>query len=230
MSYRERPTGVPGVVLWQDEAGAAQRRRILPDGCVDLVFDGTRLVVAGPDTTARHHLAPAGTAYTALRCAAGTGPALLGVSAAGLTDRAPDLAELWSAGPARRLAEQVAAGPDEALVRWARTRRAEVAPDPLGPRVLALAGAGLTVAEMSDRLGVGQRRLHRRCLDLVGYGPRRLGRVLRLGRALDLAEAGTGLAAAAAACGYVDQQHLAREARSLAGAPPTVLLRERSGR
>ena len=57
-----------------------------------------------------------------------------------------------------------------------------------------------------------------------GGGPRHLGRVLRLGRALERARAGVPLALVAATTGYADQAHLSRECRDLAGTSPTRLL------
>ena len=224
MSYSEAATGVPGVVLWTKTAGGDGR--ILPDGCVDLLWDGARLTVAGPDTRARWHRSPPGTAYAALRMSAGTGPALLGVPADVLRDRAPSLDELWPDGDVRRLADQVATDGTAALLRWATARRARTQPDPLGARVLALAEAGTPVAVTADLLGLSARQLHRRCLPVFGYGPRHLSRVLRLGRAL--ATPGS-LAEVAHACGYADQAHLSREVRDLTGTTPSLLRRELAG-
>ena len=225
MIYRERATGLPGTVLWQQDAGAAPEPvRILPDGCLDLIWDGSRLLVAGPDTAARWHTGPAGASYAALRFSGGTGPALLGVPADALRDRSPALDELWPAALARRLAEQVAADPAGALQAWAAGRLAAREVDLLGPRVLALARTGAPVAVMAERLGLSPRQLHRRCLPVFGYGPRLLSRVLRLHRALDAARSGSPLARVAADCGYVDQGHLSREVRALAGTTPTALL------
>jgi transcriptional regulator GlxA family with amidase domain len=85
------------------------------------------------------------------------------------------------------------------------------------------------VAAMADRVGLSERQLHRRCLELFGYGPRRLSRIVRLGRTLDAARAGVPLAQVAAAGGYVDQPHLAREVRALTGSTPAKLVREREG-
>ena len=89
-----------------------------------------------------------------------------------------------------------------------------------------MAAAGTPVAEMARRTGLSARQLHRRCLPLFGYGPRRLARVLRLGRALEAARQGTSLAQVAANCGYADQAHLSREVRALAGMTPAALLQE----
>ena len=100
-------------MLWGRTVGPAPKPlRILPDGCMDLLWDGRRLFVAGPDLTARWHQSGAGTSYVALRFSGGTGPALLGVPADEVLDQAPDLGELWPAGEARAGASlaQVAVG------------------------------------------------------------------------------------------------------------------------
>ncbi len=230
MSYRERPAAVPGAVLWERVPGPVPGPlRILPDGCLDLLWDGSRLFVAGPDTTARWHHGDPRARYVALRFSGGAGPALLGVPADELRDRTPGLDELWPAAAARVLAEQVAADPVAALEAWAAGRGRTRPPDPLGRRVFGMAAAGTPVAQMAERIGLSARQLHRRCLPLFGYGPRRLARVLRLGRALEAARAGTPLAQVAAGCGYADQAHLSREVRALAGLTPAGLLRELAG-
>ncbi|MFE3285367.1 helix-turn-helix domain-containing protein, partial [Streptomyces sp. NPDC059233] len=54
-------------------------------------------------------------------------------------------------------------------------------------------------------------------LDAFGYGPRTVGRILRLRRALALARSGTAYAEIAHTTGYADQAHLAREVRAPAG-------------
>lgn len=230
MTYRERPTIVPGAVLWQRAVGPApELTRILPDGCMDLIWDGHRLFVAGPDATARQHQSRAGMSYVALRFSGGAGPALLDVPADEVRDRTPGLDELWPSGQARRLAERVAEDPVRALEAWAVDRAASCAVDPVGPRVLTMAAAGTSVAAMAGRLGLSARQLHRRCLPVFGYGPLRLARVLRLRRAVDESRTGVPLAHVAAGCGYADQAHLSREMRALAGTTPTGLLLELGG-
>jgi AraC-like DNA-binding protein len=226
MTYRERSAGPAGVVLWERPGTPApQRSRILPDGCMDLVWDGRELIVAGPDTAARWYDSPAGRDYAGLRFHGGRGPLALGVPAARLRDQYVPLADVWPATDARRLAERAAADPAGALTAWAAAALArQPAPDPFGPRVLAMARAAVPAARMAERLGLSPRQLHRLCLPAFGYGPRLLARILRLGQALDAARSGLPLADVAAACGYADQAHLSREARALAGAPPGALL------
>ena len=75
MAYRERAAGVPGVELWErTTAPAATRSRILPDGCLDLIWDGRELLVAGPDSAARWHDSPAGTTTPGCGSIAASGP------------------------------------------------------------------------------------------------------------------------------------------------------------
>jgi AraC-like DNA-binding protein len=222
--YRERPAGVEGVVLWRREARTGDVTRILPDACLDLIWVGSALVVAGPDLRARLHEESAPTAFVALRFSAGIGPALLGVPAADLRDTSPRLDELWPAAAARELAERVAADPVAALEGWLLSAVADHEPDPLGARILALASAGASVTATADAVGLGVRRLHRRSLALFGYGPQHLVRVKRLERALARARRGTPLARVAAEAGYADQAHFARDVRDLAGTTASELL------
>ncbi|MEU9509966.1 helix-turn-helix domain-containing protein [Micromonospora sp. NPDC048170] len=225
--YRERPAGFARAVLWTSTttAGAAPTR-VLPDGCVDLLWSSrSGLVVAGPDRTA--HLAGGGPAerWVGLRLPPGTGPAVLGVPAVELRDRRVPLADLWGDRDAARLAALAEANPVAALTEIAvRRLRAAGGPDPLGARVAAALAGGATVAATAAEAGLAPRALHRRCRHLFGYGPKTLARILRMGRALALARAGTPLAEVAAHCGYADQAHLTRDVRDLAGVPPTALL------
>jgi AraC-like DNA-binding protein len=83
------------------------------------------------------------------------------------------------------------------------------------------------VADVADALGYSPRQLHRRLLPVFGYGPQHLSRVLRLVRAVADADTGTRWSDVAQRAGFVDQAHLVREVRALAGVTPTELRRER---
>ena len=221
-----------GIALWERTVVPGPgpvRTRILPDGCLDLIWDGSELVVAGPDSAARWHRSPAGAAYTGLRFHLGTGPAALRIPASEVADQCPRLADVWPAAAARALTERVAEDPAGALTRWAADAADGGRLDPLGPQVHAMARRGAPVTQMADRLGLSERQLRRRCLPVFGYGPRRLGRILRMTRALEQARSGLPLAEVAATCGYADQAHLSRELLALGGATPTLLLAELTG-
>ena len=54
VKYQERATPVVGAVLWQRKLDSAPvSTPIMPDGCMDLLWDGNCLFAAGPDTAAR---------------------------------------------------------------------------------------------------------------------------------------------------------------------------------
>lgn len=222
-SYAERRVA-PLAVLWRRTVGnAAERARILPDGCLDLIWTGDGLVVAGPDAEARWHDSPAGAQYVGLRLFGGLGAAAVGGSAAELLGRSVPVGAVLPAREARTLIDHAADEPGRALRDWAASRTDRL--DATGPRVLSMARAGLGVAAMADELGCSARQLHRRCLPLFGYGPQRLGRIVRMQAALVRLTSGIAPAEVAASCGYADQPHLTREVRALTGATPAVLAR-----
>ncbi|RPK56299.1 Helix-turn-helix domain protein [Streptomyces sp. ADI96-02] len=218
--YEERPSRFDGAVVWTWTPSARPARTVLPDGCMDLIWTGGRIVVAGPDTRA-FRVAPSDRGPSAaIRFAPGTAPALLGVPAHELRDDRVELAALWPGGLVRRLTERIdrAADPAAALERLALDRAAETAPpDPLTAAVADGLRRGRTVGQTAAQVGLGPRQLHRRSLAAFGYGPKTLARVLRLQRALALVRSGLPYAEAAAVAGCADQAHLAREMRDLAG-------------
>jgi AraC-like DNA-binding protein len=219
--YSERPSRLPYATAWRAEAPPGGRAtRILPDGCLDLIWAAGRVFVAGPDTATEVATSPAGTRTFGLRFAVGTGPGVLGVPADEFTDREVPLADVWRPADVRRIAE--AADPLRALEevagrRWQAPDRAMVA-------VAAQARAGRPVDAIAESCGLSSRQLLRRCTTTFGYGPKLLTRVLRLQRALGLARGGMPFAEVSATAGYADQAHLARDVRALAGVPLRTLL------
>jgi AraC-like DNA-binding protein len=222
--YRERRARLPGAVLWtRTTDGSAYR--ILPDGCMDLLWIEGELVVAGPDTRAYIGASEPGTRHAAIRFAPGTAPGFLGVPAREILDTRVPLAELWSAGRARRLADRVSTAANPALaLEEAAVSLFDESPDGLAGQVLTGVRQGVHVPALADSIGLSERQLHRRCLDAFGYGPKMLARVLRMNAALDRARAGLALAEVAIQTGYSDQAHFTREIKALTGVPPRVLL------
>ncbi|GIJ12770.1 helix-turn-helix domain-containing protein [Micromonospora andamanensis] len=220
--YEDWSSTLPYVVAWRSATppGAGQKR-ILPDGCLDIIWRDGTVFIAGPDTTAQVEGASPGSRYAALRFGAGTGPGVLGVPAYELVDRRVPLDAVWPAAVVRAIAEAddpVAALTAAVSRRWQGVDRVMV----------ALAGgaqAGLSVGSVAVRCGLSSRQLQRRCNTAFGYGPKTLQRILRLQRALTLARSGRSFAAVAIDAGYADQAHLAREVRAMAGVPLSALLR-----
>jgi AraC-like DNA-binding protein len=222
MAYDER-TVAPGIEVWRS-TGRTAPYRILPDGCMDLILADGRLLVAGPDTSARvHRRAEPGTA-TGVRLHAGRGPALLGLPADELRDHTVRLEDVWGDRRARVLTEQVSERPVPALTTWACAARTV---DPFGERVHALLDRGTPVGDVADAVGYSARQLHRRLLPVFGYGPQHLRRVLRLMRAVAAADTGSRWSDVAQRAGFTDQAHLVREVRALTGVTPSELRRER---
>jgi AraC-like DNA-binding protein len=202
---------------------------VLPDGCLDLMWIGGELVVAGPDSVAAPSELTAGLEIAAVRFRPGAAPAVLGLPASELRDRRVPLAELWRG--AGRLERRVSGATDRVAVLEDAVRRRLAEAPPVDPVAAAVAGrlargpAG--IAGLADRAGLSERQLHRRCVAAFGYGAKTLDRVLRLQRFLALGRdrPGTGLAGLAADAGYADQAHLSRDCRTLAAATPATLLR-----
>jgi AraC-like DNA-binding protein len=224
VAYREfaPPPPVRGVVEcgWLaalDDGEAPHVQSVLPDGCMDLIWNGTEVLVAGPDTAAHPAARGHGEQVVGLRFAPGTLAGLLGLPAAALRDRRVPLAELRPG--LARAAPRGAPGAFLVETALALPGRTDHAAGQLAARIRA--GAG--VAATADAMGWTTRTLHRRCLDAFGYGPAVLRRVLRFRRAADLLCAGVAPAEVAAVAGYADQPHLSREVRALAGVSPRQL-------
>jgi len=210
-------------------------RRIVPDGCIDVVWRADAgLLVEGPATEAMVVDLLPGSLVVGLRFRPGMAPSLLGVAADELRDRSVPLGDVWgSAGRAvtRELEDLPRRVALEVIQRvFLRRLDAAVGPDEtVSAAVDRLRREPTTgVRELSTGLGVSSRQLLRRFSDRVGYGPRTFGRVARFQRFLSTAEQlrndDRSLADLALQTGYADQAHLSRECRDLGGLPPLRLL------
>ncbi|MEV7388352.1 helix-turn-helix domain-containing protein [Streptomyces sp. NPDC091215] len=220
--YTERASRLDGAVVWENTVAGAGR--VLPDGCMDLLWHEGRLLVAGPDTRAYVTEGVPGV-WVGLRFYPGTAPAFLGVPAHELLDQRVELIDLWPASVVRRLCARVDRADDPAAALEGIALERAMPPDPLLSRLVEALDEGRSVSATAVELGLGTRQLHRRSLSSFGYGPKTLARVLRMQRALSLARAGVPLAETAVRAGYADQPHLSRDVRELAGVPLTGLLR-----
>jgi AraC-like DNA-binding protein len=136
---------------------------------------------------------------------------------------------------------------DEILLRRAGSAGAARSPAPevaWAWRQLLASGGTVRIADLAAGTGWSDRHLTGRFRTEIGLTPKAAARVIRFDRARHLmirhaqsisgaapaparsARDGYRLADLAAACGYFDQAHLAREFRSLAGCPPSQWLAE----
>ena len=234
MSYREHappPALAPWLACtWERRSSGTRPVRVLPDGCVDVVWiAGAGTQIVGANTTAFLVALPGGTRVVGARLLPGAAPALLGIAGEAVRDVRAPIEDVWGED-GRRLAAVLNQRPEplEGLRAALLNRGMHAArPDPLvRETVLRLASPDATVAGVADQLGLSERQLRRSVVAAVGYGPKRLARVLRLWRALDAARAGAELARAALEAGYSDQAHFANDCRSLAGVSASIVLAE----
>lgn len=222
--------------------------RVLPDGCVDVIVHadcGTAEIVGAMTHAIEVPDGPA--ELVAVRFKPGTAAALTGCALSELTDRDAELAGL---GIADRLVDQVcsagATAPGSpplaarlpvsalaharvgALVDWLRRRLADAAPpDRRIVHATARLAAGARVEAVAAELAVSRQYLARAFARDVGVTPKQLARIARMQRAAAALANHGDPARIAAALGYVDQSHLSRDLRELAGATPATVARER---
>jgi AraC-like DNA-binding protein len=228
MAYREHPA--PAALApwldctWESTAGRAATR-VIPDGSIDIVWiEGRGAQIAGANTTAFLVELEPGTPSLGLRFRPGAAGAILGIAAEQVLDAHVPLADVLGQGGAALAESLDGPGDRQALLhRYLAERAARApAPDPLVAALLPRLGVPLPA--LAGELGVSERQLRRRVTRAVGYGPKRLARVLRLQAALAAARGGSGLARAAYEAGFADQAHFTNECSELAGLPPAALL------
>jgi len=225
--YRERPSRVPGGFVWCARPTGGERR-VLPDGCMDLLWDGCRVEIAGADTRAQV-LDPTDVPSwrVGLRFAPGFAPRVLGIPADELTDQRVPLDAVWTPDRVREVTDLVAASadPGAALESVALRNCAPSDEDTeLIERVVAMARSGSNSTTIASHVGLSTRQLQRRSRVAFGYGAKTLHRVLRLQQALAFIRRGDRAVDSAMRVGYADQAHLSREVRDMAGVSVTQLL------
>lgn len=217
---------------------SAVRHRVLPDGCMDVIFDAVG--ASGPSVvgtmTRPLEVRRDGVVDTlGIRFRPGGLPRFVPLLARELLDGAVALDAVL--GPRHRLRGLgdllTAASPshrasllDAALVRCLGDG---LAGDGLAARAAALLESAPDVAQVCRRLGVSRRTLERRFDEAVGVSPAVLRRILRFRAAADLTltRPDLPLAAVAARTGFADQPHMTREVVAWAGRPPGLLRLER---
>lgn len=226
------------VCFWHRTGGApASPNPILPDGCIDIIWAGEASpIVAGPMTMPLRSIINSGAEIIGVRFRPGVAPALLGVNAQELLNQHIPLGDIWSRSnllPWRDATDRIHfAAKLEAIVAVITHRLGIVEqPDDFvtdAARWIADHPSG-NLDDLVRLSGLSERHVRRRFDEAIGYGPKKLQRILRMQRLLWLAEQGQsaqlGLADLAFAAGYADQPHMTREVAVLSGASPGNLLR-----
>lgn len=219
---------------WRQHTHSARTLRIVPDRCMDLLWNGRELLVAGSDSRfVDHHLAPSTT--VGLRFRSGALPVLLDLTAEALRDQRIPLAHFWGDRASRLVDALVGADAGKELGLLERALhehpRATARPDRLIAALTTLLAdvqePEPRIARVAHTLGLSERQLLRRTQRAIGYGPKLLARILRLEaaqRALHHTPE-RSLAALAQELGYADQAHLSHDAAELFGTTPTRMRR-----
>lgn len=224
-SYRARRAPRTGALLWRVESDPGDMR-ILPDGVMDLMWSNGQFLFAGADTTAMISTSHVASVTWGLRLAPGSAHSLLGLPMRELADERFDLNELITVPTAvvdTSHTDPAAALEQLFLMLWNQTTP-ERATLRLAESLDEAARAGLSVSDIADQHGFSQRTLRRVSDRMFGYGPKTLTSIHRFQYALHLVRSGTSLGEAATMAGYVDQSHLNRDARRLAGLSPGELV------
>lgn len=225
MSYRERRSAVERGVVWSTTPEPTGGR-VLPDGCMDLLWLDDDLVIAGPDTRAYVSQPAEPRAVTGIRLSGGVGATAFGVPAHEVRNQRIPVADVWGMHTARALRRQIESAADTGreLERIVGARLETGSADGLMGIVEAMAQQGRSAPSIAATVGLSERQLRRRTHAAFGYGVKTLARIHRFQAALALTRAGVPAADAAVRTGYADQPHLARDVRALAGTRLSALL------
>jgi AraC-like DNA-binding protein len=212
--------------VWVNDALREKPQRVVPDGCVDLVwFDEDGLMVVGADTGPRH-VDPVGSAVSGIRLRPGSAGAVLGIPASEVCDLQVEASAVWGSHGARLAELLTTADPSRRLgVLSDAVSRRGASSDPLvAAAARRLSRPSARVTDVAADLGLSERQLRRRTMLAVGYGPKTLARVARLRRLVALD--GHDLAVRAVLAGYASQAHMSEEVRRLTGTTPVRFLKD----
>ncbi|MBZ2187071.1 MAG: helix-turn-helix domain-containing protein [Bryobacter sp.] len=209
----------------------APGQRILPDGCVDIVFSTRKsnpvgLNVVGLMTRPLTRNFEATEEFFGVRFRPGAASAFI-PDAPGLTDRIEPLESFWGS-TARTLRDRLAnaSAPQQMAEMFESLANPRWSMDGISLAVTHLATPGAPPSRLSDMAGQSERSFRRGCLARVGVPPKLLARILRFRNASDrIRQSSAGRAQPnwaefAAACGYYDQSHMIREFHEFAGCTP----------
>jgi AraC-like DNA-binding protein len=221
--------------------------RVLPDGCIDILFsvhrgeraDTSRLRVIG--TMTRHlEVSRRGVPLiVGVRFKPAGAVPFLGCPAAEITDSSLPLEDLWGRSARRlhcRLQEANSISARVEILEQALLARLTGVEARCVDRVMmeavkriSDARGQLAVTELARDFGVSARQLRRRFDATVGVGPKRLSRIVRFQNLLETVLTGDELgegawASLALEAGYYDQAHLIGDFRRWTGLSPRKYL------
>lgn len=209
-------------------------QRVLPDGCIDIIFDLTRpgrgaAEFVGTMTRPLMFDSSGGSHMVAVRFRPGAAVPFLGFDVHEITDRQVEMSTHWqgTVDLADQLREQINT---RRQVRWlesALLKRLVDVPE-LDRRVqgaVELLQQQCSVKVAAEATGLSRQHLARLFRQHVGIGPKMFQRVVRMRRLASRLKGASQVSwpLAALEAGYCDQAHMIGECRSLTGLRPTEL-------
>lgn len=229
-----------------EDAGSSARQRIVPDGCMEMIFhyadaylqyfdDGSSIVqpksfVFG-QITSYIEIAPTGaTGIVAARFHPGGLMPFLDVPVASLENKANALSKLFGK-KGILLEQQVLASPDnqqriKLIERFLLSRLSDPATiDKITKacvEAIIQSQGQLGVLELASKMKLNRRNLERRFISAIGMSPKQLSKVIRLQATLKTLEQEdfTSLTSLAYDNGYYDQAHFNKDFREFTGLSP----------
>jgi len=236
--YRPNPRLAPLVECgWARSGSAARPLRVLPDGCVDLYVNSLGdVMVAGPATSFYELRSDKECMFAGLRLRPGAAAAVVGRPVNDFTDDRVPLDSVFGVRGdlmAEKVFATTSAGQCVAALQNMLTgylADAEPLIDAAVTRAIWMLRRrpDYSVSGLAAAVDLSERQLRRRFAATVGYGPKRLGRIVRFQRLLDVIRTQgdhARWAELAAEANYADQAHMINECLALAGMPPTALPR-----
>jgi AraC-like DNA-binding protein len=155
--------------------------------------------------------------------------AVLGVTGQALAEQHTALDAIWGTSELHaRLCEAATARTALDLFEAALVARLRGSIDPVIAHAVRCLDGGASVAAVAREVGYSHRHFAARFRRHVGLAPKRYARVRRVLRAVELTPC-QPWAQIAAATGFADQAHLAREIHELTGVTPSELRRVGAG-
>ncbi|MBZ5536727.1 MAG: helix-turn-helix domain-containing protein [Acidobacteriia bacterium] len=230
------------------QSSAPNVHRVLPDGCIDIVFNFGEPWVEGSGCD--HHLHPGRsyvvgtmtrsllvervhrTQFLGVRFQPGKARAFLDLFAAKVTDQNTGLENIWG-NEARRLEERLAELPstqgrisllESELRRRLQPRAVEDARVNSAVDLILRSQGSIPVEEVSTSVGITRQHLARRFEEHVGIRPKLFARVIRFKSLVERASCPRPVewATAALELGYYDQAHMIADFREFTGFTPAA--------
>ncbi|MEZ5830729.1 MAG: AraC family transcriptional regulator [Dongiaceae bacterium] len=213
---------------------AAPFDRVLPDGCIDLIFRGGAAggrLFAGALIERPMFVSGGETAwFVGVRFRPAMARALLDIDPVDCRDREIPAAAIAGSLAALEARLQDCASSHDALgiLRRAVDERLAQGERRLAPQRVCEAidrlARGAEIQRVARMLGMAERTLHRDLVCWSGLAPKSLARILRMQRCLAALRAGRApLALVALRLGYADQAHMTRELKELTGFRPSEI-------